>query len=72
MEQNLNTGMISSGQISVAQSNYSGTDKLIIGIVLAVRYAAGIGLIFNVFMIIVAMVAIIITVSNVTSKSVSK
>lgn len=37
-----------------------------------VRYAAGIGLLFNVFMVIVAMVAIIITVPKVTSKSVSK
>lgn len=35
-EQNLNVGMISSGQISGASSNYRGTDKLIAGIVLAV------------------------------------
>ncbi len=37
-----------------------------------VRYAASIGLLFNVFMVIVAMVAIIITVPKVTSKSVRK
>lgn len=37
-----------------------------------VRYAAGIGLLFNVFMVIIAIVAIIITVPKATVKSVSK